>query len=98
MGEVNSTKKNTSVGGFTVVMIRRKTLWHSHIKNMLTGTSKELQQSQTHTCRMTKCANTKIKIYCRPSKAAFRKNEKVFEEGSVQWPVGSVKANTERFS
>lgn len=95
IGEGNCTKKDTSFRCFTVVMTRRKTLWHSHVKNMLTGTSIRLQQSQTHTCRMTKFANTKIKIYCRPSKAAFRKNEKVSQEGLVQWPVGLVKANTE---
>lgn len=97
IGEGNNTKKDTSFGCFTVVITRRKTLWHSHIKNM-TGTPVRLQQSQTHTCRMTKFANIKTKIYGRPSKAAFRKNEKVFQEGSVQWPVGLVKANRERFS
>lgn len=79
-------------------MTRKKTLWHGHVKNMLTGTSVRLQQSQTHTCRIMKSANIKIKIYCRRSKAAFRKNEEVFQEGLVQWPVGLVKADKERFS
>lgn len=82
----NSKNEDTGFGCFTKIMTRRKTFWHSHIKNILTGILLQaimvirLQQSQQldPTCRMTKFANTKIKIYCTPSKVTFTKNEKYF--------------------
>lgn len=44
---------------------------------------------------MTKFANTKIETYHIPSKVAFIKNEKVFQEWSVKQSGGLVKAIAE---